>query len=132
MVYIQIGVIIALTLSGFEISLFCLFAGALSTHYNNFEFYSGIDFIITQLCHTNGSMESVCPWELRTYLEILNVGLQIILETLRICSSLLQVLRLLCLSKNVMFTEVFYTCLRLTDSTQVKNRNVLFVTLLKC
>ena len=69
MAYIQIEVIIALTLSGFEISLFCLFTGAVSTHYNNFEFYSGIDFKITQLCPTNGSMESVCPWELRTDLE---------------------------------------------------------------
>ena len=68
-----------------------LFTGAVSTHYNNFEFYKGIDCVMTQLRQTNGFMESVRPWELRKDPEILNVVLHIILENLRICSTLLQV-----------------------------------------
>ena len=80
MVYLQIKIIIVLTLPDFHIYIYTVITGAVSIHYHKFKFYKGIDCIMTQLCHTNGYVESVRPWELRKDPEILNVVLHIILE----------------------------------------------------
>ena len=71
MVYLQIKIIIVLTLPDFHI--YTAITGAVSIHYHKFKFYKGIDCITTQLFHTNGFVESVRPWELRKDPEILNV-----------------------------------------------------------
>lgn len=68
------------------------FTGVVTTHYDNYEFYKGVDCIMAQLRQTNGFMESVRPWELRNDIEVLNVVLHIIMENLRVCSILLQVM----------------------------------------
>lgn len=68
------------------------FTGVVTTHYDNYEFYKGVDCIMAQLRQTNGFMESVRPWELRNDIEVLNVVLHIIMENLRVCSILLQVI----------------------------------------
>ena len=78
MVYLQIKIIIVLTLPDFHI--YTAITGAVSIHYENFKFYKGIDCIMTQLRQTNGFVELVRPWELRKDPEILKGVLHIILE----------------------------------------------------
>lgn len=62
-------------------------------HYDNFNFYKGIDAIIATLHTANLFFETTKPWELRKHEHLrakLNTCIHLILETLRICSILLQ------------------------------------------
>ena len=73
--------------------LWCIL-GIVSEHYNQFNYYKGVDSIMLQLRNTNGFIESMRPWELKDNKDMLDLVLHITMENLRVCSILLQVCEL--------------------------------------
>lgn len=69
-----------------------MFSDIVREHYNSYNFYKGIDQIITTLHLTNLFFETLRPWELKksNNKQLLNGCLCITLETLRVCAILLQ------------------------------------------
>ncbi|CAH0721289.1 unnamed protein product, partial [Brenthis ino] len=62
-------------------------------HFSNYQFYKAVDAVIHVLHHTNLFFETMKPWELKKKPECqkeLDVILHVTLETLRICSIILQ------------------------------------------
>ena len=85
---------------------------------DNFEFYKGIDSIMTELWQTDQWLYGISS-SAGTLYKSRNTQrrLQIIWENLQICSTLLHYFI------TALFTEVFYIRYGLTDPSQVKNRN---------